>query len=56
VALSGAGPALVAFSFGPTQPVAAAMCAAFSEHGRTCRVFELAVAEQGAEVVITDEG
>lgn len=56
VALSGAGPSLLAFTFGDPQPVAAAMCAAFAEHGRACRVFALGVAERGTVVESSADG
>lgn len=48
VALSGAGPGLIAFCPSEAMPVARAMCRVFEEHGLTARPFDLAVATKGA--------
>jgi homoserine kinase len=47
VALSGAGPSLVAFAPDRHAAIAQAMQAAFNAHGRACRTFVLPVATQG---------
>ncbi len=50
VALSGAGPSLVAFAARGHAEIAAAMQQAFGAHGLACRTFVLAVDPQGAIV------
>ena len=51
VALSGAGPSLIAFATAHQDDIAAAMQAAFQAHGLTSRVFVLPIAPRGLEVV-----
>lgn len=48
VALSGAGPGLIAFCQGNSMRVARAMCGAFQSSGLTARPFDLAVSTGGA--------
>jgi homoserine kinase len=50
VALSGAGPSLIAFSSKEDPAVGAAMKLAFAEAGLTARIFELSTSYEGAEV------
>ncbi len=52
VALSGAGPALVAFAAERHSEIAAAMKAAFEAHGLACRTFALPVDRQGVQVSV----
>jgi homoserine kinase len=52
VALSGAGPGLIAFSDGLSSGIGAAMQAAFREAGLAARIFELETSYEGAEVTI----
>jgi homoserine kinase len=52
VALSGAGPGLVAFSSGRDPGIGAAMARAFEAAGLTARNFQLEISERGAEVVV----
>lgn len=52
VALSGAGPSLIAFSSTTEAGIGAAMKRAFGSAGLAARVFELGVSERGAEVQI----
>jgi homoserine kinase len=51
VALSGAGPSLIAFAASGHDAIAAAMQSAFQAHGLTSRAFVLPVAPRGIEVV-----
>jgi homoserine kinase len=50
VALSGAGPGLVAFSAGQGSRIGTAMQAAFADAGLRARSFELGISEHGAQV------
>jgi homoserine kinase len=50
VALSGAGPSLVAFASGGHAEIARAMQAAFEASGVTCRTFILPVDGQGVQL------
>lgn len=52
VALSGAGPSLIAFSSREDPAIGAAMQQAFQAAGLTARVFELGTSYEGAEVYI----
>jgi homoserine kinase len=52
VALSGAGPSLIAFSSKEIPAVGAAMKRAFEQAGLTARIFELGTSYEGAEVSI----
>jgi len=52
VALSGAGPSLIAFSPQEDEKIGAAMVAAFNEAGLEARIFELSTSYEGAEVMI----
>ncbi|MDW8328091.1 MAG: homoserine kinase [Anaerolineales bacterium] len=52
VALSGAGPSLVAFAPGKHGEIADAMKAAFEAHGLPCRTFILPVDRQGVQVSV----
>lgn len=52
VALSGAGPALIAFSAHPQPAIGDAMQRAFREAGLPSRIFHLEVSQQGAQVQI----
>ena len=52
VALSGAGPSLIAFSSKEDPAVGAAMKRAFEHAGLTARIFELGTSYEGAEVTI----
>ena len=52
VALSGAGPGLIAFSDGLSLGIGAAMQAAFEQAGLPARIFELETSYEGAEVTI----
>lgn len=52
VALSGAGPSLIAFSSKEDPAVGAAMLHAFAQAGLTSRIFELSTSYEGAEVSI----
>jgi homoserine kinase len=52
VALSGAGPSLIAFSSKEDPAVGAAMKRAFESAGLTARIFELGTSYEGAEVTI----
>ncbi len=52
VALSGAGPSLIAFSSGPHPSIGEAMQRAFARAGLRSRVFELSTSYEGAEVSI----
>lgn len=52
VALSGAGPSLIAFSSRADPKIGRAMQKAFSEAGLSSRVFELDTSTEGAEVMI----
>jgi len=52
VALSGAGPSLIAFSSKEDPAVGAAMKLAFAEAGLTARIFELSTSYEGAEVTL----
>ena len=54
VALSGAGPSLVAFAATGHEAIAAAMQAAFAAAGPASRSFVLAVDPQGAHVAVTE--
>jgi homoserine kinase len=52
VALSGAGPSLIAFSRQPANPgIGLAMQLAFEQAGLTARIFPLAISVSGASVV-----
>jgi len=51
VALSGAGPSLIAFAESQHDPIASAMQAAFEKNGVACRTFVAGVAGPGAQVV-----
>jgi homoserine kinase len=53
VALSGAGPSLIAFSSKEDPAVGVAMKRAFEQAGLTSRIFELGTSYEGAEVTIT---
>jgi homoserine kinase len=53
VALSGAGPSLIAFTSKCDPAVGAAMCSGFAAAGLTARVFELAPTAEGAQVMIS---
>ena len=48
VALSGAGPSLLAITQGQTTPVATALQRTFANHGVTCSTLELAADAAGA--------
>jgi homoserine kinase len=50
VALSGAGPSVVAFASGQHWPIARAMQAAFEAQGLACRTYVLPVDHQGIEI------
>jgi homoserine kinase len=50
VALSGAGPGLVAFSSNRDPGIGAAMARAFESAGLGARIFELEISEQGAQI------
>ncbi len=52
VALSGAGPSLIAFSSKEHPEIGAAMQRAFEQAGLTARIFELGTSYEGAEVSI----
>ena len=52
VALSGAGPSLIAFSSKPEPAIGQAMKRAFEAAGLTARTFELGTSNEGAEVYI----
>jgi homoserine kinase len=52
VALSGAGPSLIAFSSKPEPAIGQAMKRAFEAAGLTARTFELGASYEGAEVYI----
>jgi homoserine kinase len=52
VAISGAGPSLIAFGMAPLQPVADAMIAAFASAGLAAQPAFLAVTEQAAQVAV----
>jgi homoserine kinase len=52
VALSGAGPSLIAFSSKQDPAVGLAMKRAFEAAGLTARIFELGTSYEGAEVSI----
>ena len=52
VALSGAGPSLIAFSSKPEPAIGQAMKRAFESAGLTARIFELGTSNEGAEVLI----
>ena len=52
VALSGAGPSLIAFSSKENPAVGAAMKRAFEQAGLSARIFELSTSYEGAEVTI----
>lgn len=54
VALSGAGPSLIAFSNGREEAIGLAMKEAFEEAGLSARVYYLRVSERGARVRILD--
>lgn len=54
VALSGAGPAIVAFAFQRHGEIAQAMQAAFQAHGLAARTFVLPVDRQGVTVSVTE--
>ena len=51
VALSGAGPSLIAFSTTPQTAVGDAMKQAFGSAGLATRIFELKISDQGAQIV-----
>jgi homoserine kinase len=53
VALSGAGPSLIAFSSKEDPAVGAAMKRAFEQAGLASRIFELGTSYEGAEVTLT---
>ena len=50
VALSGAGPSLVAFSAKNEPGIGQAMSATFMEAGLSSRIFELQISPQGAQI------
>jgi homoserine kinase len=50
LALSGAGPSLIAFAAQPGMAIGEAMQRAFSEAGLTARVFDLKISTRGAEI------
>jgi homoserine kinase len=52
VALSGAGPSLIAFSSKPDPAVGEAMKRAFEAAGLPARIFQLKMSDHGAEVHI----
>ena len=52
VALSGAGPSLIAFSSKEDPAIGAAMKRAFETAGLSARIFELGTSYEGAEVLI----
>ena len=52
VALSGAGPGLIAFSSKEKADIGAAMKRAFESAGMSARIFELETSYEGAEVTI----
>ena len=52
VALSGAGPSLIAFSSGQDSGIGSSMKRAFESAGLTARIFELGTSYEGAEVSI----
>ncbi len=54
VALSGAGPSLVAFASARHDQIAAAMQAAFLVNGLKCRTFVLPVDRQGVQISVTE--
>lgn len=56
VALSGAGPSLVAFSSGHDTGIGEAAQRAFGEAGLTSRIFELKISRRGAQVRASGEG
>ena len=53
-AISGAGPSLIAFCAGESQPIAAAMQAAFAQAGLSSRAFALTSTSRGAWVKTGD--
>lgn len=54
VALSGAGPSLIAFSSAESPSVGLSMQDAFLTAGMSSRIFELGISQQGAKVVVED--
>ncbi len=54
VALSGAGPSLIAFSAKQNAAIGEAMKQTFESFGLSARVFELSVSEEGAKVVSSE--
>jgi len=52
VAISGAGPSLIAFCAGPSLAVGQAMAAAFAQVGVASRIFDLNVSPRGAWVEV----
>jgi homoserine kinase len=57
VALSGAGPSLIAFSGQPVNPgIGSAMQKAFEQAGRKARVFQLNISQSGASVLENQAG
>ena len=54
VALSGAGPSLVAFASAKHAEIAAAMQTAFLVNGLRCRTFVLPVDRQGVQVSVVE--
>jgi homoserine kinase len=55
VALSGAGPSLIAFAAKGLEPIAAAMTAAFAYAGLTSQTSILGVSERGAYALVGDD-
>jgi homoserine kinase len=56
VALSEAGPALMAFARGGADTIATALCHAFAQHGITCQTRLLTADTTGAVAVETSDG
>lgn len=56
VALSGAGPSLIAFSTDWNPAIGEAMCREFERAGLSARVFHLRVSEKGARVIRSERG
>jgi len=52
VALSGAGPSVIAFSSTQEPAIGEAMKQAFEERGLSARIFQLKISHHGAEVQI----
>ena len=50
VALSGAGPGLIAFSSNQSRDISVAMQKVFESNGLSARIFELEMSNKGAQV------